>query len=149
VLKKKAQTHARFSYWPDRASAEAEGKALGETYTVVDVARSKARHPAGGHRRRHRRHDRRPPLREGSDDRSADGQNRRRQRRRDAVCRGDGRGDRWEWQSIIDGIADVEHAKRLLAAPGGLYVSYTTAVDGSAEFVCKSDEPFPSAGRVT
>ena len=37
-------------------------------------------------------------------------------------------GDSWEWQSILDGIDDVEHCKRLLAAMAGLYVSYATSV---------------------
>ena len=35
--------------------------------------------------------------------------------------------DVWEWQHILDGITDTGHAKRLLAALGGLYVSLATA----------------------
>jgi hypothetical protein len=38
--------------------------------------------------------------------------------------------DHWEWQAIFDGIEDVEHAKRLLAALGGLYVSHVQSVAG-------------------
>jgi hypothetical protein len=39
-------------------------------------------------------------------------------------------GDSWEWQTILDGIADVEHAKRVLAAMSGLYLGH---VHSSAE----------------